>query len=173
MQFSLLLSELVAVSHWLELWRVDTLLHGELCLKHCCILEAKAESRDPPGTVDGVPVTFMRYDRSQLLLCCQELERVDSFIKLAREREMRGGVGGKEEVDGAGAMEGEELSTDLAILHAECVYALIRVQVKLASTNPPPGETGGPYTAYGLKAPPFLMQISLTAITRLLHSSRK
>lgn len=137
-QFAQLLSELMEVSNWLELWRVDTLLHGELCLKHCCILEAKAENRDPPGTVDGKPITYLDYNRSQLLHCQQELEKAESFIKLAREREMRGGFGGKEEVAGAGAAAGS-LSTDIAILHAECVYALTRVQVKLASTNPPPG----------------------------------
>lgn len=141
---------MVAVSHWLELWQVDTLLHAELVLKHCCILEAAAESRHPPSKVDGVPVTFLKYDRSRLHHCLRELEKAEDFVKRAREREARGGVssggggggglGGKEEGVVGVPEDGEELKTHLAILHAECVYALTRVKVKLASTNPPPGE---------------------------------
>ena len=31
--------------HALELWRIDPLLHGEVCLKLGCLYEAKAELR--------------------------------------------------------------------------------------------------------------------------------
>ena len=131
-----LLSELVAVSHCLELWRVDCLLHGELSLKLSCLLEAKADNQTPPPTLDGRPVTFVHYDRAQLLRCEEELEKVTAFVKMARE----GGRGEGEEGGGGGGGIAEESTTDLAILHAECEYALMRVRVKLASTNLPPGE---------------------------------
>ena len=156
---------------------MDPLLHGELCLKHCCLLEAKADSREPPGTVDGQPVTFMHYDRAQLLQCRHELETAINFVTQAREKEeMRDEAagGGWEEGEGvmremveeekdrktsaaytaatsvttaatsvttAAVVGGRDVSAELATLHAECLFALTRVQVKLASTNPPPGNT--------------------------------
>lgn len=129
-----LLTELVAVSHMLELWRVDPLLHGEICLKLCCLLECQAENRGvAPPILDGRLVTFLGYHRSRLLGCRQELEEVLAFVQLARQKERRG----------EGESDLEDCSSSLALLHAECLYALTRIQVKLASTNPPQGEREG------------------------------
>jgi len=125
----------VLIAHQLELWHVDLPLHAELCPKHCCLLEAKAKKTDLPGEVEGVPVTFLLYNRSQLLTCQEELEKTMEFVRLARERRVKGSEG---------AVEGKSLSenpdADLAVIHAECLYALTRIQVKLASTNPPPSK---------------------------------
>ena len=123
-----LLKELVHISHSIELWRTDALLHGGLCLKLCCLHEAKAERRDTAA----VEANFLFHDRSQLLHCQEELERGLRCIKLARER-----------CDTAGS-DGDDVGgpvTDLCLLHADFIYALTRVQVKLAGTIPPPGET--------------------------------
>ena len=132
-----LLTELVAIAHTLELWRVDSLLHGELCLKLCCLLECQAENRgEVPPTVDGKLVTFLGYHRSQLLTCRRELESTLAFIKLAQQKEGRrreGRVRGSEQ---------EDSCSSLSLLHVECVYDLTRVQVKLASTIPPSGKGG-------------------------------
>ena len=133
-QFMKLLSELVAVSHSLELWRMDCLLHGELCLKLCCLLEAKAEKQEAPPTLDGVAVTFMGYDRAELLSCEQELEKVIAFVKEVHE----GGAEEREEEGEEGILK--DSMTDLAMFHAECVYTLTRIRVKLASTNLPASE---------------------------------
>ena len=130
----------MAVAHWLELWRHDALLHGELCLKHCCILEAGAESRDPPGTVDNIPVTFMAHDRAKLLECRRNLEQTETFIKQAREQAMRVEGGRRPGETVVTFSEDDDQIADLAIVHAECVYALTRVQVKLAAASPPPGK---------------------------------
>ncbi len=131
-QYMQLLSELVAVADSLELWRVDCLLHGELSLKLCCLLEARAKKQEAPPILDFKPVTFVNYDRPQLLNCQQELEKVVAFVKASREGEV---------LERASKGTVKESATDLAILHAECVYTLTRIRVKLASTNLPPGET--------------------------------
>lgn len=136
----------MAVSHMLDLWRIDPLLHGELCLKMCCILECSAKNRKKAGPLesakllDSVVATFLKYDRSKLLKCQQELQRALAFIQQARHREEKygdagGGIGGRK-----GEGELEDPVSDLAVLHVECIFALTRIQVKLASTCPPKGK---------------------------------
>ena len=159
-----LLAQLVSICHKLELWRVDPLLHGDLMLKLCCLYEARAERKDQIRPIAPLPevAMFLFYTRSHLLQCKEECERALDCIKKSRKSaalsgafdglsgvfNKKDGVTGKK--GGGGEMEKEkEVVKDggsgskmvLEDLHAEFVYVLMRVQVKLATTIPhPPGN---------------------------------
>ena len=123
------LIELIFIFETLELWRLDPLLHGEMCLKLCCLQEAKADRSSPPDPL----ALFLSYDRCQLLACQAELEKSLHCLEIARQSISIGGDTLQSESTGG-------KTSDLMVLHAEFVYSLIRVQVKLASTIPPPGQ---------------------------------
>lgn len=133
------LDQLVEVFHSLEFWRVDPLLLGELCIKLGCLHEAKAQLKHP----NSLSCTLVKlatddesfvleFDRSQLLVCLAELERGLKCIELAKEDSALD-VRPREE-------KRREVVTELNVLHAELVYAVTRVRLKLASTIPPPCE---------------------------------
>lgn len=132
-QYLRLLQLLVEVAHSLHLWQTDALLHGELCLKLACLYEAKADLRqDRHGSKTTSTVMLdegllLLYDRKQLLECLDELEQGLKCVQMARARVT-------EESKGA------ERDTEIGVLHAEYMYSVTRVKVKLASTIPPPRE---------------------------------
>lgn len=108
------LAQLVDVFHALELWRVDPILQGELCLKLASLYEAKATLKTTSRQLEGF---VLLYDRKLLLECLAQLERDVRCVEVARE-----------------CMDGRNLET----LHAQFLMAMTRVKVKLASTIPPP-----------------------------------
>ena len=166
-----LLVHLVTISHRLELWRIDPLLHGELTLKLCCLYEAKAESVDLPCASEPLPeATFLRYNRSHLLECKEECARALDFIKKARQNAPLGDgpkrmlrtmdhtaerkgkpeevmAGDKGEEKGLGGRV-RQSGLVLEDLHAELVYVLTRICVKLATTIPPPLSNYCNYYSY-------------------------
>ena len=116
MQYLVFLAQLVDVFHSLELWRVDPLLQGELSLKLATLYEARATLRSP-HSLDGFDLL---YDRALLLECKTQLERDVYCVEAARE--------------GVYGVEGASLET----LHSQFFLAQTRVNIKLASTIPPP-----------------------------------
>ncbi len=109
------LAQLVDVFHALELWRVDPVLQGELCLKLASLYEAKATLKIPFRQLKGF---VLLYDRKLLLECLAQLERDVNCVEVARECVEEGG--------------------NLGTLHTQFLMAITRVKVKLASTIPPP-----------------------------------
>lgn len=126
MQYQLLLVELAAIAHLLQLWCIDPLLHCELSLKLACLQEAKAERREKTKSRADGDTLFLSHDRSQLLQCREELERGLRCIALAQQQQ-----------EGS---EGGASLTDVKALHVELLFAHTRVQVKLSSTAPPSSE---------------------------------
>lgn len=130
-------------------------------LKLCCLYEAKADRKNTASCAT-VPLPeaamFLRYSRSHLLHCKEECERALDCIKMSRDSaslgggadelqamfKKKGGVGGIQG-DVGPVKDGGDKDTMLGgrlvleDLHAEFVYVLTRVDVKLASTIPPPG----------------------------------
>lgn len=109
------LAQLVDVFHSLELWRVDPVLQGELCLKLATLYEARATLRASQTSLDGF---VLQYDRALLLECQTQLKRDVCCVEAARE----------------------EGATKLDTLHSQFLMAQTRVNVKLASTIPTPRE---------------------------------
>lgn len=114
------LAQLVEVLATLELWRIDPLLHGELCLKLACLYEARAQLRATTHLMEGFPLL---YDRSLLLECLSQLERDVVCVEQARTEQSL-----------------DDLTTDLESLHVHFLVALTRVRVKLSTTIPPPSK---------------------------------
>ena len=140
-QYMVFLNQLVEVFHSLEVWRVDPFLLGELCIKLGCLHEAKAQLKHPNSmscTLVKLPTEdesfILEFDRSQLLVCLAELERGLKCVELAKEDNTLDARPRSREG------EGREVITELDVLHAELVYAITRVRLKLASTIPPPRE---------------------------------
>ena len=127
-----MLTQLVEIAHSLQLWQTDALLHGELHLKLAFLYEARAELRPVTKATSVVDLDDGRhhqiYDRQRLLECLCELKAGLECVGAARSREMeetrRERDGGKE----------------MGVLHAEYMFAMTRVKVKLATTIPPPRE---------------------------------
>lgn len=98
MQYLVILKDVVDVFDSLELWRVDAVLHGSVCLKLACLYEAKAELKPATKPVTTtITLLSLReemegtapvlYDRKQLLECLEVVERALSCISSSRSTE--------------------------------------------------------------------------------------
>ena len=127
-----MLTQLVEVAHSLHLWQTDPLLHGELRLKLACLYEARAELKPKRPVTKATSAVKLdvdlhqMYDRQRLLECLYELSGGVECVGRARSWRTEETTG---ERDGG---------KEMGVLHAEYMYAMTRVKIKLASTIPPP-----------------------------------